>query len=302
MHYYRKNIGDYNKRAGRLSLLQNGVYERLRDACLEREQFPTKAEAIDWVWASTAMEIEAVEFILARFFTVDQDGIYTDFVIMEMMQTYWEFCKKQGLRGGQGGRPKGSTKKPDGNSKKPNGLSVKPSGNPAETQRKPNKPLTTNHYPLTNTKDPTVETVVDPLAMKDMELAGWIWKGVQRVAPKQKQPNLESWADTIRLMRERDGHTHREIADVFKWSNNHQGERFSWSTNILSVKTLREKFGKLDAEMRRHNDEKSRGHSEQRKESTVSRASRIATEHGRRLQAQLDALGTGDDTTLDENE
>src|SRR5688572_5533921 len=167
MHYYRKNIGDYNKRAGRLSLLQNGVYERLRDACLEREQFPTKTEAMEWTWASTAAEIEAVEFILSRFFTLGDDGIYTDQVILELMEVYWEFCKKQGQRGKTGGRPKGSTKKPGGNSEKPGGLSGKPGGNPAESLRKPNKPLTTNHYPLTNTKDPTVETVVDPLAAKD---------------------------------------------------------------------------------------------------------------------------------------
>lgn len=32
MHHYRRNIGDYHKKAGRLSILQHGVYNLL-DAC-----------------------------------------------------------------------------------------------------------------------------------------------------------------------------------------------------------------------------------------------------------------------------
>ena len=35
--------------------------------CYDRESFPTRDEAIDWVWASTSEEIEAVEFVLRRF-------------------------------------------------------------------------------------------------------------------------------------------------------------------------------------------------------------------------------------------
>ena len=64
MHYYKRNIGDYHRKAGRLSILQHGVYTLLIDGCYDRECFPTKEDAVDWCWASTTEEIEAVEFVL----------------------------------------------------------------------------------------------------------------------------------------------------------------------------------------------------------------------------------------------
>ena len=73
MHYYKRNIGDYAKKAGRLSMLEHGAYTLLLDACYDRERFPTLDEAIEWTWARTDAEIEAVKFVLARFFTLE-DG------------------------------------------------------------------------------------------------------------------------------------------------------------------------------------------------------------------------------------
>ena len=57
MHYYERNIGDYHRKAGRLNILQHGVYNLLIDACYDRETFPTLEEAIDWVWAASPEEI-----------------------------------------------------------------------------------------------------------------------------------------------------------------------------------------------------------------------------------------------------
>jgi len=51
MHYFKRNIGDYHKKAGRLSMLEHGAYTLLMDACYDRERFPTMDEAIDWCWA-----------------------------------------------------------------------------------------------------------------------------------------------------------------------------------------------------------------------------------------------------------
>lgn len=75
MHYYKKNLGDYYKKAGRLTMLQHGSYTLLIDSCYDRERFPTREEAIDWCWASSKEEIEAVEFILRKFFVLE-DGVY----------------------------------------------------------------------------------------------------------------------------------------------------------------------------------------------------------------------------------
>ena len=87
MHYYKRNIGDYYKKAGRLSILQHGAYTVLIDACYDREKFPTKEEALEWTWASTEEEIKAVEFILSRFFALE-DGVYVQQRIEEEVNNY----------------------------------------------------------------------------------------------------------------------------------------------------------------------------------------------------------------------
>lgn len=89
MHYYKRNLGDYAKKAGRLSMLQHGSYTLLIDACYDREQFPTLEEAIDWTWASSTAEIEAVEFVLRKFFTLE-DGRYVQKRIQEEIAEYHE--------------------------------------------------------------------------------------------------------------------------------------------------------------------------------------------------------------------
>lgn len=87
MHYYKRNIGDYAKKAGRLSMLQHGSYTLLIDACYDREHFPTLEEAIEWTWASTDEEIAAVTFVLGRFFTLE-DGVYVQHRIKEEIAEY----------------------------------------------------------------------------------------------------------------------------------------------------------------------------------------------------------------------
>lgn len=87
MHYYKRNIGDYAKKAGRLSMLQHGSYTLLIDACYDREQFPTLEEALEWTWASTADEIEAVTFVLRKFFTLE-NGVYVQKRLQEEINEY----------------------------------------------------------------------------------------------------------------------------------------------------------------------------------------------------------------------
>ena len=89
MHYYKRNLGDYAKKAGRLSMLQHGAYTLLIDACYDREQFPTRCEAIDWAWASSTAEVEAVDFVLSKFFTLDGDR-YVQQRIAEELAAYHE--------------------------------------------------------------------------------------------------------------------------------------------------------------------------------------------------------------------
>lgn len=87
MYYFKKNIGDYAKKTGRLSMLQHGAYTLLIDACYDRERFPTMDEAIEWTWASTTEEIEAVQFVLRKFFCVE-DGVFVQKRIQEEIAEY----------------------------------------------------------------------------------------------------------------------------------------------------------------------------------------------------------------------
>lgn len=87
MHWFKRNIGDYHKKAGRLTMLQHGAYTLLMDSCYDREQFPTMEEAIEWVWASTTEEIEAVKFVLSRFFSLE-NGVYVQHRIAEEVENY----------------------------------------------------------------------------------------------------------------------------------------------------------------------------------------------------------------------
>lgn len=87
MHYYKRNIGDYAKKAGRLSMLEHGAYTLLIDACYDRERFPTEQEAIEWAWARSEPEIEAVRFVLNRFFVLT-DGVYVQERIRDEVEAY----------------------------------------------------------------------------------------------------------------------------------------------------------------------------------------------------------------------
>jgi uncharacterized protein YdaU (DUF1376 family) len=59
----------------------------LIDACYDREQFPTLEEALEWTWASTTEEVEAVTFVLRKFFVV-QDGLYVQQRIADELADY----------------------------------------------------------------------------------------------------------------------------------------------------------------------------------------------------------------------
>ena len=75
----------------------------------------------------------------------------------------------------------------------------------------------------------------------DMRAAEWIFELLKKLNPEFKVKSMDSWANCVRLMRERDGKTHRDICELFQWANQ---DRF-WSVNILSPATLRAKWDQL---------------------------------------------------------
>ena len=77
----------------------------------------------------------------------------------------------------------------------------------------------------------------------DMDFCKRMFKSIRYVMPKAKEPNFEKWANTIRLMRERDSLTLNEIERVFNWANQDD----FWRVNICSPDKLRKQFAVLHA-------------------------------------------------------
>ncbi|MGK3363412.1 replication protein [Citrobacter portucalensis] len=77
---------------------------------------------------------------------------------------------------------------------------------------------------------------------EDLRCAEWLFDVVQSISPSARKPNYAAWANDIRLMRERDQRTHKEIATLFKWACE---DKF-WKGNVLCPSTLREKWTQLD--------------------------------------------------------
>lgn len=148
MYYYKRNIGDYHKKAGRLSLLEHGIYTLLIDACYDRECFPTKEEAIEWVWARTEEEIKAVEFVLSRFFECE-DGRFFQKRIKEEVERYKENCAKNSKIAKERGKSKQESHEALTNRER------------TVNETCTNGHLTKNQEPITNNQEPNIQDRFD---------------------------------------------------------------------------------------------------------------------------------------------
>lgn len=84
---------------------------------------------------------------------------------------------------------------------------------------------------------------------KHMKLAELLFNKIKVNQPNFKEPNYESWANTFRLMIDRDNREGKEIQDLIIWC---QGHHF-WYKNILSPSKLRKQFDRLQLEMKDDN-------------------------------------------------
>lgn len=73
------------------------------------------------------------------------------------------------------------------------------------------------------------------------QLALRLYEKILENNPEHKKPNLQNWANDVRLMMERDNRTEEQIAYLIDWVQN---DSF-WKSNILSIKKLREKYDQL---------------------------------------------------------
>ena len=181
MHYYKKNIGDYHKKAGRLSMLEHGAYMLLMDACYDRERFPTREEAIDWLWAHSDEEIAAIDFVLSKFFKLEDDGTYTQDRIQEELAAYHAMAATNQRIA----KEREAKRREAKNKNKDKGLESKGEARSADAacdsvnEAPPNQePLTTNQEPRTNSNDDVKKTLNIPFDV--------FWKTYAKSAAKDK--------------------------------------------------------------------------------------------------------------------
>ena len=172
MHYFKRNIGDYHKKAGRLTMLEHGAYTLLLDACYDRERFPTLEEAIDWCWARNKEEIDAVELVLRKFFEL-VDGVYVQARIQDEIAAYHATALKNKEIAEKREEAKRTKRAPLVHEACTDGH------------------LTNNHKPLTINQEPVDQKTCAPAVSEALDLFPKFWALYPRKQDKAKA--LKAW-------------------------------------------------------------------------------------------------------------
>ncbi len=115
-----------------------------------------------------------------------------------------------------------------------------------------------------------------PGTEQDEECARWMFGVLQAVNPTAKTPNFTTWARDVRLMRECDERTHKEICGLFRWAQNNS----FWCANILSPVKLRKQWDTLAMQRRRDEAPKQPTQLGKQGQTTAQNAQRWLEEHG----------------------
>lgn len=149
--------------------------------------------------------------------------------------SYKIICLYSGAQSGEDNAPQSASRS---TSTVPHGVpQVVPHGVPPSTLLKPTKTLDTKPSRAKSEKR-TYTPESD-----EMKSASRLWSKIQTNNQETKAPNLQHWADDLRLMHERDGRSWEKINRMIDWS---QADAF-WSGVILSAKKLREKYDQMAA-------------------------------------------------------
>jgi len=99
------------------------------------------------------------------------------------------------------------------------------------------KQLTSKNKNKNKNKNKEVDTSTD------YETARYILNWRKSLHPNHKDPNLKNWANTIRLMREVDKHSDKEIRELYSWVAKDE----FWHRVCLSPDNLRKHWDKIAA-------------------------------------------------------
>lgn len=144
MNYYKRHIGDYAAKAGHLTPLEHGVYGLLIDAYYNREEAPTKAEAVRWARARSRDELAALEAVLAEFF-IEVDGRFTQNRVEEELAQFRIRQETNRELGAKGGAAKSKRNAKPIASEPLSETVAKEVSPPLEESKPSHKPLATSH-------------------------------------------------------------------------------------------------------------------------------------------------------------
>ncbi len=138
MNYYKRHLGDYAKDTNGLTMTEHGAFTLLLDRYYASEQPFDKEDAMRVCRPASPAEAKAVEYVLRKFFTLDDAGMYRNDradAEIQKAQTKAEVNREVGKKGGRpakSGNPKETQtvlkQNPDEN---PEGTQDEPIGNPS---------------------------------------------------------------------------------------------------------------------------------------------------------------------------
>ena len=211
-------IGDYLADTTHLTTQQHGAYMLLLMTAWKMEgKLPNDDDQLAAICKMSQEDWQKSKRLLLAFFSVS-DSFLIQKRLLEEFEHSQRVRETKKAAGSLGGRPK----KQNESEHKPNGLAKQkqnetPSPSPSHIKPK-------NKY-----------------SRDDLSVAEFIWSKVLILNPNTKPPNLETWANSVRLMREADLRTHDEIRSLFAWANQHH----FWKANILGPDKLRSQFDQL---------------------------------------------------------
>ena len=146
MHYYKFNIGDFDKATRHLSIIERGLFRDILDLYIKDEKPVTdnlkKLERL--LCVRSKAEKEALQNVLDDFFILTDDGYYSDYCqsILNDTTDRVEASRENGKKGGRPSKQTQSESKADG---KQDESQSKPSENLEKTQDKPSNNLDESH-------------------------------------------------------------------------------------------------------------------------------------------------------------
>ncbi|GEO64440.1 helix-turn-helix domain-containing protein [Companilactobacillus nantensis] len=117
------------------------------------------------------------------------------------------------------------------------------SGNPTAdnpTLQSTNEPITNKQNTNNKSNSPKSKKTYGPDDL-NFKAASYLAMRIKDNNPNFKEPNLQKWANTIRLMHERDNRSYQQIKMMIDWCQQHD----FWSGVILSPDKLRMKYDQM---------------------------------------------------------